>query len=113
MQVTFSVLFCRKSEYKIFYLMWNGCSRSQCDPLDPDTLPTLTAAEIQRHVTFTSPRNETYIIADSTNAVDFSYHFSLSLSRQVRESDLTKFESVVKSVWSKKSMWIRMFSSLT
>ncbi|WAR23485.1 hypothetical protein MAR_037154, partial [Mya arenaria] len=75
-------LLSRTSVYRIYYLMWNNCDRTHCDPLDPDSLPTLTAKELQKQINFTSPSNTTYEVKDSTKAVDFSYHFSVSVTRQ-------------------------------
>ena len=81
--------------------MWNQCLFT-CRQEDPDTLPELSAVDIEKYINFTSPHGDTYTVRASSGvtAVDYRSHFALSLTMPVRESDIARFSSVVKSVWN-------------
>lgn len=80
--------------------MWNNCPETLCDPIDPDTLPYLKATEIQREIGFKSPGNQSYVVKEIAQAIDFRSHFSISVSHPVREEDFDKFKDLVNKIWS-------------
>ena len=71
-----------------------------CSQLDPDVMPILTASEIQRNIKFSSPHGRAYTVLSAPSLVDYRFHFGVNLNMPVREADMAKFASAVKSVWN-------------
>ena len=79
--------------------MKDTCS-SPCDPIDPDTLPSLLATDIQGNIDFRSPVNTSYVVMETTSVVDYRYHFSLELNIKVKETDLVDVKEVIRKAWN-------------
>lgn len=75
--------------------MWDNCN-----PLDPDTLPVVTTTDIQGNIKFNSPQNTSYVVSDSPMVVDYRYHFNVDISAKMRDEDVTKLASIIRSVWN-------------
>jgi hypothetical protein len=91
--------------------MWEDCLPS-CDSVDPDTLPEVKASEIQKFISFKSPLDTSYIVSDVPAVVDYRVHFSVDISREMRDVDKSKFSEVVRSVWNASSCKYFILSSL-
>lgn len=87
--------------WKIYYYLRDGCDRT-CDPIDPDTLPIVMATEIESKINFLSPNQQTYKVHDTAEAVDFRFHYSVKISKHVKDDDLQAFKNLIEKSWKCK-----------
>jgi len=92
--------------WKIYYYLRDNCIKATCNPVDPDTLPAVMATDIQQQIDTATPDLNQYTVEDSVKAVDFRFHYSVNISREVRDQDMKKFREVIETVWKCKLLLV-------
>ncbi|KAK3591160.1 hypothetical protein CHS0354_029007, partial [Potamilus streckersoni] len=88
--------------WRVEYFLGDICVGEGCSMLDPQTLPLLTAADVQAQINFTRPGlQQNYTVVNTgQSVVDYRYHFSLYLTTNLRDVDRNKFENIIRRIWN-------------
>ncbi|XP_061181618.1 uncharacterized protein LOC133190156 [Saccostrea echinata] len=71
--------------------------------VDPMEVPTLSAAELQKNLTFTTPKGTLYQVIDrSASLVDYRIHFALFVSAEVKSTDFSNFGTALEQYWTSR-----------
>ena len=63
--------------------------------INPSVIPQLT----KLNLTFTNTQGSNYKIVQPTEVVDNRMRYRLFLNRQIRKTDLVKFQSIIRKYW--------------
>ncbi|XP_062576750.1 uncharacterized protein LOC134238644 [Saccostrea cucullata] len=71
--------------------------------VDPMEVPSLSAAELQKNLTFTNPKGAQYqVVGRPASLVDYRIHFALFVSSEVKTTDISSFGMALEQYWTSR-----------